>query len=55
MLSDIFPLIIAALIALVLIILKVSTFRMNKKHRSEGKPPLTEEPKIVNVIDWTRR
>ena len=55
MLLALSPLIIAALIALVLIVLNVSTFRMNKKRRSEGKPPLTEEPKIVNVIDWTRR
>ena len=55
MLSDIFPLIIAALIALVLIILKVSVLRMNNRRKAEGKPPVTEEPKIVNVIDWTRR
>ena len=53
--NDVFPLIISALVVLIIIILKVSEKRMNARRIRNGEKPLTEEQKIVNVIDWTRR
>lgn len=52
---DIFPVLVAALFVLLVIVLKVSTMRANSKRKARGEKPLTEEPEILNVIDWTRR
>lgn len=52
---DIFPVLVAALFVLLVIVLKVSTMRANNKRKARGEKPLTEEPEILNVIDWTRR
>ena len=53
--ADVFPFIMAALMVVIIIVIKVSTMRTNARRKAEGKKPLTEEQKIVNVIDWTRR
>lgn len=52
---DIFPFIAAALFVLLVIILRVSTMRANRKRKARGEKPLTQEPETMNVIDWTRR
>lgn len=49
------PFIIAALVAAFIIFMKVSEYRANARRIREGKPPLTQETPIVNVIDWSRR
>ena len=53
--NDIFPVLIAALVVIVIIALKVTEIRTNNRRKAEGKAPLTEEQQIVNVIDWSRR
>ena len=53
--ADAFPFLMAALIVVFIIALKVSEKRTNARRKAEGKEPLTEEQKIVNVIDWTRK
>lgn len=55
MLPDIFPLLVAAVVVAVIIVLKVTEMRMNRKRKANGEKPLTEEQQIVNVIDWTKR
>lgn len=54
-LQDIFPFLAAAAVVLVVILLKVSTMKENDRRKAAGKDPIPEEPKIVNVIDITRR
>lgn len=55
LLQDYFPFLIAAAIVVVAIVVKVATMRSNARRKAEGREPIPEEPKIVNVIDWTRR
>lgn len=55
LLQDYFPFLIAAAIVVVAIVVKVATMRANARRKAEGREPIPEEPKIVNVIDWTRR
>ncbi len=55
MLPDIFPLLVAAVVVAVIVVLKVTEMRMNRKRKANGEKPLTEEQQIVNVIDWTKR
>lgn len=55
MITALMPFIIAALIVIVIVWLKVAERRINTQRKREGREPLTEEQKIVNVIDWTRR
>lgn len=54
MLAALVPILIAVAIVAVIIALKVTERRANARRRSQGLPPLTEEQKTVNVIDWTR-
>ena len=54
MLPDIFPLLVAAVVVAVIVVLKVTEMRMNRKSKANGEKPLTEEQQIVNVIDWTK-
>lgn len=55
LLQDIFPFLAAIAVVILIIVLKAATMRTNARRKAEGKDPVPEEPKIVNVIDWTRR
>lgn len=54
-LVDIFPLIMAAVIAAGIIIGKLYVMHENKARAKRKEDPLTKDPEFVNVIDWTRR
>ena len=55
MFAALFPFLMAVIIVAVIIALKLTERRENARRLSEGRAPLTEEQKAVNVIDWTRR
>ncbi len=54
-LNDIFPVIIAVVFVLIVIIGKLYVMHLNNARKRSGEEPLTKEQEFVNVIDWTRK